>query len=224
MNTKLINIFICIVLILLNINVYSQKDISIEYYRGSDRKRIIDTCNYTVAYKFKFSVDTVKKQFYYDKQILEIGNKYSHYGSIYADQLDSIWYNYNQTTKINRPNKDHSDGINREKELGLQVNEKARYEDFYTNYPKKGNIRVSTAIYENEYVYDETIPKFDWKIQADTTTILGYKCIKAITTFRGRTYEIWFTPFVPVRQGPWKFNGLLGLILKASDTKGYFEW
>jgi hypothetical protein len=55
-------------------------------------------------------------------------------------------------------------------------------------------------------------------------TVLGYKCIKATTTFRGRNYEVWFTPFIPIRQGPWKFNGLLGLILKAADTEGYFEW
>jgi GLPGLI family protein len=225
MNNKLTNIFTCIVLILLNINTYSQDDYrEIDYYRGPDTKRIIDTCKYAVTYKFQFVRDTLKKQPYFDKQILETGSKYSHYGSIYAEQLDSVWYYYNKNTPITRPNKDHTDGVNREKELGLKTNEKASYEDFYANYPEMGNMRVSTTIYKNEYIYDEPIPKFGWKIQVDTTTILGYKCIKAVTTFRGRTYEAWFTPFIPIRQGPWKFNGLLGLILKVTDTKGYFAW
>ncbi|MDR2126764.1 MAG: GLPGLI family protein [Prevotellaceae bacterium] len=225
MNIKITKTLICIISILLGINAYSQHDYrEIEYYRGPDTKKLIDTCKYTVTYKFKFVRDTIKKQPYFDRQILEIGNKYSHYGSIYADQLDSIWYNYNKNTKATRPNKDHTNGINREKELGLKANEKASYEDFYTNYPKKGNMRVSTAIYQNEYIYDEPLSKFEWKIQTDTMTVLGYKCIKAITTFRGRDYEVWFTPLIPIRRGPWKFNGLFGLILKAVDTKGYFEW
>jgi GLPGLI family protein len=91
----------------------------------------------------------------------------------------------------------------------------------YTNYNKKG---ILTVIYYGKYIYEEPVPKFEWKIKPDTTTILGYKCIKATTTFRGRDYEAWFTPFIPVRQGPWKFNGLPGLILKVADTKEYFKW
>jgi GLPGLI family protein len=210
----------CIVITLHTSIVFSQT----LYRGGSDTKKLIDTCKYAVTYAFKYIEDTVKKEPYYDRQILEIGNRYSHFGSIWADKVDSVEYNIINNKKYVRPNKDGSDGVNAEKEAGLQINEKPKYEDYYINYPNKGDLTVSIAIELYEFRYTESISKFEWKIQSDTTTILGYKCIKAITTFRGRNYEVWFTPFIPIRKGPWKFNGLPGLILQVTDTKGYFAW
>jgi GLPGLI family protein len=200
--------------------LYSQE----EFYHEYNKKTLIDECNFIISYLYKFVNDTANKNFYYDKQRLEIGNKYSHYYSIYADRIDSVWYNFVNDKKQQRPNKDGSDGINPNKEAGLKDNEMGLYEDFYINYPSQGILTVSTGLFYIEYLYEEPVPKFEWKIQSDTTTILGYKCVKAITTFRGRDYEVWFTPFIPLYKGPWKFNGLPGLILKAADTKEYFEW
>jgi GLPGLI family protein len=182
-----------------------------------------DTCKYSVTYRYKFLRDTIKQQPYYDRQVLEIGDSIIKYSSIYADRIDSVWYKFMQKKEA-RPNKDGSDGINPEKEAGMKSNEEAVYADYYTNYPKKEILTVSTGMWDKEYIYEEPVPKFEWKIQADTMTVLGYKCMKATATFRGRTYDAWFTPFIPIRQGPWKFNGLPGLILKVADTKGYFEW
>jgi GLPGLI family protein len=183
-----------------------------------------DMCKYYVTYRYKFINDTIRKEPYFDNQALEIGDSIIKYSSIYANRIDSVWYNLSTNKASRRQNKDGSDGYNKEKEAGLKANEQAIYEDYYVNYPAKGMLSVSTGMWGKEYVYEELVPKFEWKIQSDTLTVLGYKCIKAITTFRGRTYHAWFTPFIPIRKGPWKFNGLPGLILKASDTKGYFEW
>ncbi len=47
--------------------------------------------------------------------------------------------------------------------------------------------------------------------------ILGYKCQRATCRFRGRDFEAWFAPSIPVKRGPWKFQGLPGLILKVYD-------
>jgi GLPGLI family protein len=179
-------------------------------------------CNYYITYTYKYVLDTIQKRSYYDKQVLEIGDSIIKYSSLYADKIDSMWQNY--LNQKHRPNKDGTDGINPQKMIGLKPNDRAIYEDYYINYPVKNILTVSTGIWGKEYVYEEPVPKFEWKIQSDTLTVLGYKCIKAIATFRGRTYEAWFTPLIPIRQGPWKFNGLLGLILKVTDTKGYFEW
>jgi GLPGLI family protein len=63
-----------------------------------------------------------------------------------------------------------------------------------------------------------------WNITSDTLTVLGYLCQKATTSFRGRNYEAWFTPEIPVNDGPWKLYGLPGLILKASDTDNIFSF
>src|SRR5690554_1031099 len=51
-----------------------------------------------------------------------------------------------------------------------------------------------------------------------------YNCEKVKTTFRGRTYEIWYTSEIPMASGPWKFNGLPGLILSVKDLAGIYSW
>lgn len=63
-----------------------------------------------------------------------------------------------------------------------------------------------------------------WQFTADTLSILGYVCQKAITSFRGRNYEAWFTPEIPIKEGPWKLYGLPGLILKAASIDGLFTF
>lgn len=57
---------------------------------------------------------------------------------------------------------------------------------------------------------------FEWDIKNDTTSIIGYKCYKAKTKFRGREFEVFFTNDIPISDGPAKYNGLPGLILKIS--------
>ncbi len=68
------------------------------------------------------------------------------------------------------------------------------------------------------FYYTEKLPTFNWDILADTLTILNYKCQKAISTFRGRTYFAWFCNQIPINSGPYKFCGLPGLIMRISDT------
>lgn len=71
----------------------------------------------------------------------------------------------------------------------------------------------------NYYLVEEKWPVINWKITTDTASFGSLHCQKAITTFRGRTYEAWFCPALPFRSGPWKLNGLPGLIVEASDSK-----
>lgn len=63
-----------------------------------------------------------------------------------------------------------------------------------------------------------------WNITSDTLTVLGYLCQKATTSFRGRNYEVWFAPEIPVNDGPWKLYGLPGLILKVTDSDHLFSF
>jgi GLPGLI family protein len=69
------------------------------------------------------------------------------------------------------------------------------------------------------YIIDETMPAMDWKITADTASFGELHCQKATTHFKGRDYIAWFCPDLPVRVGPWKLNGLPGVIVDAHDTK-----
>ncbi len=72
------------------------------------------------------------------------------------------------------------------------------------------------------YRYEEPTDAFNWTITPATATVAGYACQRATTTFGGRQWEAWFTREVPVSDGPYKFYGLPGLIMKVGDTRGYY--
>jgi len=63
-----------------------------------------------------------------------------------------------------------------------------------------------------------------WELLNETKNINSFKCQKARGNFRGRTYIVWFTNEIPVSLGPWKLNGLPGLILEAKDSLNQFQY
>jgi len=73
-------------------------------------------------------------------------------------------------------------------------------------------------IYPKHYRYEESAAPV-WINTSATATIAGYTCQKATTTLGGRQWEAWFTREVPVSDGPYKFYGLPGLIVKVGDTR-----
>lgn len=77
------------------------------------------------------------------------------------------------------------------------------------------------SIEEYKFNYSEPLEPQDWQIVSDSTlNVIGYDCIMAKTSWRGRDWTAWFTPEIPVGNGPWKLHGLPGLILKAEDSTG----
>lgn len=79
----------------------------------------------------------------------------------------------------------------------------------------------------NDYLMEDNYPPIPWRIISDSNKMFGdIQCIKAIGSFRGRVYEVWFAPSIPLAFGPWKLNGLPGLILEAYDVKKevYFKF
>lgn len=81
----------------------------------------------------------------------------------------------------------------------------------------EGELSERGNIFIDHYVYRENIPSFDWSLHQDTMTICGHECKKATATFRGRTWIVWYAENINISDGPWKFNGLPGLILKAES-------
>ncbi|WP_288374117.1 GLPGLI family protein [Chryseobacterium culicis] len=80
--------------------------------------------------------------------------------------------------------------------------------------------------YQNyEYIGDVNFYKItekagqNWKISDSTKTFGSYPVQKAVTEFGGRNWVAWFTQDIPIPYGPYKFNGLPGLIMELYDSK-----
>ncbi|MDY6025984.1 GLPGLI family protein [Bergeyella zoohelcum] len=66
---------------------------------------------------------------------------------------------------------------------------------------------------------------FQWKvIPNETKRILDYLCKKAITSFGGRDWEVWYSPDIPVHDGPYVFGQLPGLILEVKSADGEYHY
>lgn len=67
-------------------------------------------------------------------------------------------------------------------------------------------------------------PKLDWKISDEKQKIGTYNAQKATADFGGRKWIAWFTTEIPFQDGPYKFYGLPGLIVKVGDEAGNYSW
>lgn len=91
----------------------------------------------------------------------------------------------------------------------------------YKNYPP-GELTCIEPILFDAYKYSEPLNSFDWVMEADTATINGYRVQKATCVFGGRNWTAWFCPEIAVSDGPYKFNGLPGLIVKMYDSRNHY--
>jgi GLPGLI family protein len=91
----------------------------------------------------------------------------------------------------------------------------------YKNYPQ-GKLTFIEHIIGGTFKFEEDLDMFNWKLTDDTATISGFKTQRATCDFGGRSWIAWFTPEIPFSDGPYKFNGLPGLILKIGDTKNHY--
>uniref|UniRef100_UPI00359C6B78 GLPGLI family protein n=1 Tax=Bacteroides thetaiotaomicron TaxID=818 RepID=UPI00359C6B78 len=89
--------------------------------------------------------------------------------------------------------------------------------DFILKEKRIGKLTVYDRIFTDRYMYEEPVSNFKWSLLKDTMTICGYLCHKATTTFRGRHWVAWYSD-LPISEGPWKFCGLPGIILRIEDS------
>ncbi len=175
-----------------------------------DKFTVIDTINYLITYEVDIVNDpqNPKKQTK-DVVLLEIGNRSSKSYSKLLYQADST----------------NSVLVKKGARVAPLFQELVPPVVVYKNYPKGKNTFIYRTFMSGPIMeYVENIPVFQWKVLADKKTLLGYSCQKATTTFRGRTFEAWFTPQIPVKEGPYKFAGLPGLILQISDLQNHYSY
>ncbi len=109
--------------------------------------------------------------------------------------------------------------INRDQMDGLRTNISYSVEKDKANQKTFFKDRIGRDV----YLYEEDRP-VTWKIDSETRKIGEYKVQKAETDFAGRKWTAWFTTDLPYQDGPYKFGGLPGLIVKIEDDKGDYSF
>ncbi len=91
----------------------------------------------------------------------------------------------------------------------------------YEVYKDENKTYISNYLGRNYYTF-ESPDKIDWQIDhQSTSTVAGYKCHKASLNMGGKKFVAWFTYDLPINDGPYKFRGLPGLILKIHEIHHY---
>jgi len=83
--------------------------------------------------------------------------------------------------------------------------------------------RISSGMTPLNIGYNDDF-KFNWKIGTEKMKIGSYNTQKATTDFGGRKWTAWFTADLPLQDGPYKFHGLPGLIVKIEDEGKNYSW
>lgn len=80
-------------------------------------------------------------------------------------------------------------------------------------------IEEKKAMYsKKKFRVKELIPTINWVLTDDVKSINNLSCKKATCSLKGRNYTVWYCPSIPTGFGPWKLNGLPGLIVEAVDS------
>lgn len=152
-------------------------------------------------------VDTVLSRSKTVPCMLHVGERYTHYEDYHHFQQDSVYQTLNWEITYGKS-----------EEVYNMYPSDLRWDCLYDM--RDGRYRVNDAYSFDLYTYEDSTAQFDWTLLPDTVTVCGYVCRKAEATFRGIRWTAWYAPEIPLGIGPWKFNGLPGLVLWAYDDKG----
>lgn len=165
------------------------------------------------VYDYRWCVDTtgqLKENYDGDRMLLQVApdglSKFSSYKNLTVDSL------------LMRST--HEQIVDAAIEGKLSTGE---FMTIFKNYPA-GKLTHTEKICTDWFRYEEDMPQLEWELTDSTTTVLGYECHGAVCNFRGRRWTAFYCEEIPLMEGPWKLQGLPGLIMKASDKEGHYTF
>jgi GLPGLI family protein len=94
----------------------------------------------------------------------------------------------------------------------------------FTNF-KTQQITSSKKVFDQTFLLQDSIKKFDWKIHDEIRTIAGYPCRKATTKYCDSVVIVaFYAENIVNTGGPELFSGLPGLILEIAIPRLYTTW
>lgn len=163
----------------------------------------IDTAVIEVHYKLEYKQDPKSSSKLHQTHILKVGTSYS------------ISYRPTNEEAL------HAES----KEVGLNADGRGLGATIVYANRRSADIEVySRVIGDKSLRYKEAGYKPTWTIHQDTIRLQGYLCHKATAKIGGRNYTAWFSGEIPFPEGPWKLKGLPGLVFKAEDEYGDYQF
>nr|WP_319399693.1 GLPGLI family protein [uncultured Carboxylicivirga sp.] len=178
--------------------------------KNKSKISIIDNARYIATYNYEFQEDSVitslRRQ---TTMMLYIGDHLSEFGNSNLFYRDSLYRNNNK--EVQQITREYINHI-----MGSPTPMLAQYR--IIKHKDSSSIDFYERILKTNYHIKEN-NKFIWElINSKDTIIAGYQCKLAQTNYRGRKYNAWYTLYVPISDGPYKFSGLPGLIIKLQDS------
>ncbi len=179
-------------------------------------KEILEPAQYLVTYTYRYVRDAANPDNKREGMtILQVGNRYNRFCDFYELRFDSL------CDELSRGKMSVMEGSalmmaalkNRQFNEGIVIDRQENRE-----------IVQRTAGYTQKYEYEEDCPDPGWQLVEGDTLILGFHCNKATARLFGRDYIAWYSADVGLPYGPYKFNGLPGLVFHVTDTQGHFEF
>lgn len=174
----------------------------------------IEPSNFIVTYSLNWQQDSTDANFIrQEDMLLFIGKKTSKFTSLNYFRFDTIMRQVSSREEIQRLLSD----------LQNPLPSSAFHIQLFKQYQKEKLMCIEHTL-DGTFKYEEKLNLFNWKLTGDTATISGYNAQKALCNFGGREWIAWFSPELPFNDGPYKFNGLPGLIVKIFDTHKHYEF
>lgn len=195
---KIILSFILVLTSVFNINAFTPLD------------SIIEPAILKVVYQRRIVTDTLDRENDYSENMmtLKIGRNVSAFFSEKRKTTDSLMH----------WNTDYFKAVWNDSKASKERAMLSK-EAIFKNFPES-KLRSHERFDLTNWIIDETWEKPEWSIYPDSiASFLNHDCIMATTEFRGRKWRVFFSPEIPISDGPWKLCGLPGVILFAQDSR-----
>ena len=178
-------------------------------HESTDKYQTLDSCYLTITYRYKYKATEKDDSLSHDDLMdLQLGRKYNAFFSQNIRNLD----------------------IQNTKELKTTMKLKTIPESFVgfdllVNHDDSKTIVTNRIPYTSQVIeYTENTPSLIWTylIEEKSYNVMGYHCHVAKCNFGGREWKVYYTNDIPLPYGPWKLNGVKGLVLKAEDSEHNF--
>ena len=167
---------------------------------------LISAQNQRFIYEYKFATDSTNRaDIKSESLVLDVNEQGSNFYSYEKFKADSVT---SEEVQKQVASKSNNILVNNTYKGNIRYTVAKQYPNFKTT--------LKTMVGGDDYsVLDNR--EMNWKILPETETVGTFKTQKAETEIFGRKWTAWFTNEIPIQDGPYKFRGLPGLIVKLQD-------